>query len=113
MKCHRRPCKECPWSKETPPGQFPLSRYEEIAHTTGAPGAEAPLGSPMFACHMTIEGREAPCAGWLAAVGYESLTVRVLLAKGELPPDVMEPGPDWPELFSSYTEMAEAQGRSS
>jgi hypothetical protein len=64
----------------------------------------------MFACHMTIEGKDAPCAGWLAAIGYESLTVRLLLAQGEIPVSAMEPGPDWPELYASYEEMADAQG---
>jgi hypothetical protein len=104
------PVRGVPLSKETPPGQFPRSRYEEIAHTSGVQGAEAPLGSPLFACHMTIEGRDAPCAGWLAAVGIESLPVRVLIAYNELPASVLEPGPDWPELYGSYAEMVDAQG---
>lgn len=110
MKHRKRPCGECPWSKETPPGQFPLSRYEEIAHTSGEPGTEAPLGAPLFACHMSLEGRDVPCAGWLAAIGRESLPVRVLVAYEELPPEVLDPGPDWPELFDSYAAMMNAQG---
>jgi hypothetical protein len=93
MRCHRRPCAECPWSKETPPGQFPRSRYEEIAGTSGSPGDDRPLGTPMFACHMTIEGREVPCAGWLVAIGLHHLTVRLLVAEGELPAEVLRPGP--------------------
>lgn len=64
----------------------------------------------MFACHKTPEGREMPCAGWLAAVGYESLTVRVLLGRGEIPVGRMTPEPDWPELHASYAELEAVHG---
>ena len=47
---------------------------------------------------------------WLAAVGRDSLPVRVLVGYDELPADVLDPGPDWPELFGSYDEMMDAQG---
>lgn len=109
MACRRRPCAECPWVKATPAGQFPRERYEVLRATTGSPGNEAALGAPMFACHKSADGRELPCAGWLAAVGYESLTVRVNLATGAIPPEAMEPGEDWPELHESYEEMMEAK----
>lgn len=110
MHTRKRPCEECPWVRATEPGQFPAERYEELRATTGSPGDEAQLGAPMFACHKSREGGELPCAGWLASVGYESLTVRVLLAQGEIPPEAMRPGEDWPALFESYEEMEEAQG---
>lgn len=106
MPYRKHPCSECPWVRDTPPGQFPESRYEALEHTTGLPGREAPMGSPMFACHKSHEGRDVPCAGWLASVGYESLTVRVLVIQGRLPSSVLNPGRDWPELFESYAEMA-------
>ena len=107
---HRRyPCAECPWRRDTPPGMFPTHRYDALAATTGSPGNEAPLGAPMFACHKSSEGREEACAGWLAAVGIEHLGVRVAVTMGALGPEVLEPGEDWPELFSSYDEMAEVQ----
>lgn len=51
-----------------------------------------------------------PCAGWLAAVGYESLTVRVLLGRGEIPVGRMTPEPDWPELHASYAELEAVHG---
>jgi hypothetical protein len=65
----------------------------------------------MFACHLTAEGKELPCAGWAAAVGTESVTLRLLVSYGEIPASALQPGPDWPELFYDYDEMAEAQGR--
>lgn len=109
MACRRRPCAECPWVKVTPPGRFSRERYEVLRATTGEPGNEAPIGAAMFACHKSAEGKELPCAGWLAAVGYESLTVRVNLATGAIPPEALEPGEDWPELHGSYDEMMEAK----
>lgn len=108
MFCRKLPCHECPWVKGTAPGQFPAERYEALEYTTGSPGREAPVGAPMFACHLSHEGRDVPCAGWLASVGYESLTVRILVIQGRLPAEALNPGPDWPELFQSYEDMARA-----
>lgn len=50
-----------------------------------------------------------PCAGWLAAVGYEHLGIRFKLSTGSIPPEAMQPGDDWPPLFDNYAEMAAAQ----
>lgn len=111
MKTRRRPCRECPWVTSTDPGQFPAERYEALEATTGERGAEAPIGSPLFACHKSIDGAEMPCAGWLAAVGIESIPVRLLVSFGEIPSEALRPGPDWPDLFESYEEMAAAMGR--
>jgi hypothetical protein len=107
MSARKRPCAECPWRRDTLPGQFDRERYVALRHTTGEPGAEAPIGSPMFACHKSAEGKEIACAGWLVAVGYDlSLTVRLLTAMRHLP--VIEPDESWPELYASYREMEEA-----
>jgi hypothetical protein len=63
----------------------------------------------MFACHKSAEAHEIPCAGWLAVVGYEHLTVRLSIIEGVLPSEVLRPGEGWPELFSSYDELVEHQ----
>lgn len=55
-----------------------------------------------------MEGKEIPCAGWLAAVGYEHIGVRVLMAFGDIPPEALEPRPG---LFLSYEEMEAAMAR--
>lgn len=107
---HRRyPCRECPWRRDTPPGQFAACRYEALAATTGSAGNEASLTAPMFACHKSPEGGEEACAGWLAAAGIEHLGVRLAVLAGRLPAEALQPGPDWPELFDSYQEMATVQ----
>jgi hypothetical protein len=109
MNVRPKPCPECPWVKATAAGQFSRERFEALRGTTGEPGNEAPLGAGLFACHKSAEGKEIPCAGWLAAVGIESLSVRLLISTGSLPAEVLHPGEDWPELHESYDEMAEAK----
>lgn len=109
MNCRKEPCAECPWVKTTEPGQFPRQRYEQLRNTTGQPGKEVGIEAPLFACHKSQEGKELPCAGWLVAVGYFSLKVRLLLSRGELPVEAMTAGDDWPELHGSFEEMMEAK----
>lgn len=107
---HRtHPCRECPWRRDTPPGQFPACRYEQLENTSGTPGAEAGLTAPLFACHMTAEGHEQACAGWLAVAGRDHLGVRLAVAHRRLPVEALYPGEGWPDLFDSYIEMAAVQ----
>jgi len=67
----QRPCAECPWRVDVEPGQFPAHRYDALQGTVGTAGQEAPTGAPMFACHVSPEGRERACAGWLAVAGRD------------------------------------------
>jgi hypothetical protein len=105
-----RPCDECPWRLDAVPGRFPACRYDALTATAGAPGAEAGLDAPMFACHKSPEGGERACASWLAVVGAEHLGVRLAVALGRLDPDALRPGPGWPALYSSYAELHAANG---
>lgn len=109
MPARKRPCAECPWSRLTAPGQFPAERYEALRNTTGEiDGPTLPLGSPMFACHKSSEGKEIACAGWLVALGAATnLTARVNIAQGSM--EMPVPDESWPPLFDTYDEMAETQ----
>lgn len=102
-----RPCGECPWRRDVPAGKFPACRYDALRETAGEPGREAPLGAPIFACHLSTEGRDRACAGWLATVGREHIGIRLAVATGALPPETLEAKPGWPPLWDSYDEMAE------
>jgi hypothetical protein len=104
----RFPCGECPWRRDTEPGQFPACRYDALRATSDQPGLQA----PMFGCHKGEPGTSADlaCAGWLAVAGAEHLAVRMAVITGRLEPEDLQPGENWPELFGSYAEMAEAQG---
>lgn len=105
------PCANCPWRRDSPPGEFPPERYAALADTAGRPGAEAPIGGPLFACHKSTEGHDRACAGWLARCGHNHLGIRLAIIQGLLPGEVTwAPPPSWPPLFNSYAEMAARNG---
>lgn len=101
-----RPCRDCPWRRDAPAGRFPPERYAALADTSGTPGREVGLTAPVFACHLTQEGREKACAGWLAVAGVYHLGIRYAIALRRLPERVLTPAADWPELFTDYAEMS-------
>jgi hypothetical protein len=105
-----RPCNNCPFRADIPAGEFPPERFAALRNTVGERGREAGLSAPIFACHKSTPGRDRACAGWLATCGYSHLRVRLAVATRALPGRMMEPGPDWPELYNSYDEMAAANG---
>jgi hypothetical protein len=108
---HRRfPCAECPFRRDTQPGQFPACRYDALRETVGQRGAEVGLDAPLFACHKSPEGREEACVGWLAVCGVEHLGVRLAVITGRLEPGDLRPRAGWPPLFATYDEMAAVQG---
>jgi hypothetical protein len=108
-----RPCGECPWRRDVPPGKFPEERYEALRATATQPenvqSMEDVTGQAMFACHMSKEGHEAACAGFLAVAGWDNLAVRVAVLTGRLPAEALQPKENWPPLFDSYNEMAATQ----
>lgn len=106
----RRPCAECPWRKDTPPGQFPPERYEALRDTTGSRGNEAWLDAPFFGCHKATTEEGFYCAGWLAAVGHWHLGVRMAVSGESIPAEGLEPGIDWPDLYQSYEELLAVHG---
>ncbi|MEU7146975.1 DUF6283 family protein [Streptomyces sp. NPDC045456] len=109
----RRPCVECPWLRDVPPGQFPTERFEALKETAqhSQPKTVADvLEQPLLACHKSPVGREETCAGFLAVAGGQNLAVRLAAAQGRVPVDALRPGEDWPPLFETYEEMARTQG---
>lgn len=102
----RRPCTECPWRKDVAPGQFAPENYLRLAQTGyGKVGAEAPLDATWFACHKSNQDEEFHCAGWLAAVGYEHLGVRLAVVHGVVDAAALDPGEDWPELHLTWDDL--------
>lgn len=101
-KQRNTPCSECPWKRSSPIGHFPPERYVALA-----PTAQQQLG-PMFACHMSKEGGEIPCAGYLMVAGPTSISVRLALAQGRLDLDSLDAQRE--QVYGSYAEMAVANG---
>lgn len=101
MKHAKIPCAECPWRRDVPPGKFPPERFRALAHCA------YDMASQVFACHMSKEGGEFACAGFLLQSAAHNYSVRMALARKTLLLDtVHSPHP----LFATYREMAIANG---
>lgn len=101
----------CPFRLDAEPGEFLATRFEELAVTAGAPGAEVPADGQWFACHKTAEGREIACAGWLAVCGVDHIGVRMAISTGTIAGEALRRPADGPGLFESYDDMATQQAR--
>ncbi len=72
------------------------------------------IGDTWFACHKGEPGNESAdvaCAGWLATEAHAHVGVRVAVAGGQLPEEILEPGEGWPELYTSFQDMRENHQR--
>lgn len=97
MKHATIPCTECPWRTDVPVGKFPPERYVALARTA------YDLGGVIFACHMSKEGSEFACAGFILQSSAHNLACRMARMPFD---DVRSPYP----LFGTYREMATANG---
>lgn len=107
----RRPCQSCPWRVDSSGADvipnFSLDLAEGLVNTSGSPGDDRPVGSPMFACHQSRPDEEIVCAGWLKSVGVYHLGVRVAPMAGHFDPETVRPDDSWPELHESFAEVIE------
>lgn len=106
LKHRPAPCRSCPWRRDHEPGTFGIDRYEQLAQTSVSAGG-GHLGAPMFACHLTPDGAEHACAGWLAVEGHGHIGVRLAVVTGRIDAAALSPGEGWPELWESFGEMVE------
>lgn len=93
----KKPCAECPWRMDNPPGRFPVERYVSLA------GTAYDLAIPIFACHMSKEGGEVMCAGYYLQSGAHNLSVRLSGQRF----DVESGGA---KLYPTYRALARANG---
>jgi Family of unknown function (DUF6283) len=109
-----RPCRRCPWRTDTDLGDFSDDDFEKLRRANGTVGAEAPLGAPQTGCHLDQPGTAHAyrlCAGWLAVVGRDHLTIRLSVAIGALPAEVLDPKPGWPELVADLDEILQRRAQ--
>lgn len=102
------PCNGCPWRTDTA-----MSIDSEAAwKLCGSRDRPITPGEPMMPCHKkpTDGNDQNLCAAWLALYGWHHLGVRIMVARGMLPPDVLEIKPDWPLLHNDPDEIKEAHG---
>lgn len=96
MKHATIPCAECPWRTDVAPGKFPPERYVALAPTA------YDLAMKVFACHMSKEGGEFACAGFLLQSSAHNLSCRMARHRC----DVRSPYP----LFQTFRQVAIANG---
>lgn len=109
------PCAECPVRKDNagnPRSKFPASRWAVLEKTTRDERGFGPdVDQDLFGCHEGEPGTglDLLCAGWAAAFGGASARLRLLIAFGQVPRLVLNPGQRWPELYQDWDEMVAAQ----
>ena len=92
----KRPCAECPWRTDVAPGKFPVERFVKLAHTA------YDLAIGVFACHMSKEGGEMACAGFVLMQGAHNLSLRMARQRFDVASDA--------PLHATYRRMAVANG---
>ncbi|NDZ17186.1 hypothetical protein C7T35_39305 [Variovorax sp. WS11] len=105
----RLPCPTCPWRLDQDARSIPNFSLELAqALATTCPDARnmgPDFGAAVFACHQSRIGAEVHCAGWLATVGHKHPAVRLSVARGDLDPGHLQPGPHWPVLHENYGQV--------
>lgn len=79
-------CVECPWRLDAPIGAFPPANFARLVSS-----CRQGFGR-LFACHLSPEGREVACVGWLAseaANGPRLFELRMALARGFVQPEAL------------------------
>ncbi len=96
----KSPCKDCPWKKSSA-GIFPPEAFVASASTA------YDMASNTFACHCAGLDTPRTCAGFLLVSSDHNLAVRLQRFNGETFEGLSDGGH---ELFSSYKDMAVANG---
>lgn len=89
-------CKECPFIIGNV-GKFPPERFVALAHTA------YDMATEVFACHMSKEGKEKACAGFMM-VCQHNMTIRLRAIQGHV--NLNEIDAKGHELHDSYFDMA-------
>jgi hypothetical protein len=97
VKHAKAPCAECPWRTDVRTGKFPPERFIALANTAHD------LSGRVFACHMSKEGGEFACAGFVLQQAAHNMACRMARMPFD---DVTSQHP----LFETYREMAIANG---
>ncbi len=104
-----RPCSDCPWRKDAPPGYWHPDHFRDIWRNCQDDGLNVML------CHKATKAPESergkmPCIGWSRVMGFDAIGVRMLVLRGALTEADTAPQPGDPELYASFAEMMRANG---
>lgn len=97
----RTPCEGCPWKKSNR-GLFPAEAFKHSAPTA------YDTAFNVFACHESGQTNPATCAGFLLKNSRHNIAVR--MHEGDKSIDMRQVKANRKRLYSSYREMAVANG---
>ena len=97
----KRPCADCPWRRDAPPGHFTPDAFERLADSSHD------MSLKLFQCHDTTDDVPLVCAGFLERGADHNLMVRPAYSRGDLEPQDRSGGYD---LYEGFREMAVANG---
>ena len=99
----RKPCDNCPWRKDAPPGHWDPAHFRDIWRNCQDDG------HALMLCHKSkpAEKIEIPCAGAVVVLGFKSIGIRIAALRGKL--DVDAYASDVP-LFPTFLAMLRANG---
>lgn len=105
-----KPCKTCPWRRSSKVGgedipRFDISLMRGLASTVPPRGSDEDGFYQIMACHGSSERNRKSCIGYVAAVGYSNIHVRLLASRGELDLPAIDAETKNIELYKDFYTM--------
>jgi Family of unknown function (DUF6283) len=105
----RRACENCPWRVDAPRGYWDPQHFVDIWQRCQDDGVSVML------CHKSGKAnalpaakyKDIPCQGWIRAMGFEAIGVRILVMQDRVTLEEVEDR-DGPKLFPTFTAMMRA-----
>lgn len=116
-----KPCASCPWRKSSAVGGsdipgFSIDMMRNLANTVPPKGEDSDGFRKVMACHGSSEDRQFPCAGYLHRHGNQNISVRLLMARGEVDLRAVDEAcqgiemyPDFHAMLADYEEACVGQ----
>lgn len=99
------PCPCCPWRRDHAGGvgipNFSIDKARDLANAVGDHDAFRPI----MACHLSPDGTETPCRGYLAKHGWSNLAVRMMAIRGDIDLAGIAAAADGTDLHDTFDEM--------
>lgn len=103
----RKPCKTCPWRRDSKPGHWDPEHFREI--WVGCQDD----GPNLMLCHKagvpTSTSPKIVCQGWVRVLKFDAIGVRIAVMQDLVTEEEMN-DVDGPDLFASFREMLDANG---
>lgn len=101
---HLTPCGSCPWRRGATPEAIPSYDRGKACDLSSTVGDSDDF-RPIMACHLSEDGAERPCAGYIAAEGYSNLAVRLATIAGRIDLIGTEEACAGLDLYDSFAAM--------